>query len=262
MAARWDARQYLKFDRERTQACEDLLHRVELEAPRRVVDLGCGPGNSTALLARLWPGAELVGVDSSPEMLRTARASPTPVQWVEADLGRWSPDRPFDLVFSNAALQWVPDHRAAVPRIAGWVTPGGSLAFQVPARPSPPPRWTEIWRRLAPEFPGAAEPVDVSAAQVLPLEEYYRLLASRFDDLELWDTEYRHVLAGPEPVVEWLFGTALRPWLASLADDDARGRFRERFVEAIAQAYPRLPDGRVLFPFVRRFVVASGHRPG
>src|SRR3954463_16393177 len=128
----WDAAQYLRFAGERTRPAVDLLARVPVDSPRSIADLGCGPGNSTALLRARWPDAEIVGVDSSPEMLRDARASGVRARFIEADITQWTPDEPYDLVFSNAVLQWIGDHESLVPRLFSFVRPGGVLAFQVP----------------------------------------------------------------------------------------------------------------------------------
>lgn len=256
----WDAAQYLRFERERTQPAIDLLRRVELERPDRLVDLGCGPGNSTQLLGQRWSGAHVTGVDRSAEMLAAARTRAPAFEWVSADLASWTAPAPFDLVFSNAALQWVPDHGRLIPRLWESVAPSGVLAFQVPARSEPAPPWIAAWESVAVrEFP-RSPPIDPVGRTVRPLEEYYDMLAPRADAVAVWETEYRHVLDGPGAVVEWVEGTGLRPWLQSLPDDAARGRFRRAYLPEIERGYPVRPDGRVLFPFLRRFVVAE--RPG
>lgn len=257
MAGAWDARQYLRFEAERTQPCRDLVARIGLAAPRRIADLGCGPGNSAAVLRSRWPAAEITGVDSSSEMLAKARATDPSVRWEEADLERWTPRAPFDLLFSNAALQWLPDHPGLVSRWLPHVAPRGALAFQVPARPTPPAPWSmAIEEALAGVPGGSAAATDVAAENVLSLAQYYDLLAPSAERVDLWDTEYHHVLEGPADIVEWVRGTALRPVLARLPDDAARTRFLERYGAAIARRYPRRKGGRVIFPFLRRFVVA------
>ena len=253
----WDSARYLRFEAERTLPCRDLIRRLELDAPRRVVDLGCGPGTSTAVLAARWPDARLVGVDHSREMLRRARASPLGIEWVEADLAEWTPEAPFDLVFSNAALHWLPGHRTLLPRLWNWVAPGGALAFQVPARSNPSPAWRRAVASVARRSPWSAHSWDDPAeANVLGLDAYYDLLSPSARRLDLWDTEYDHVLDGPEAVVDWIRGTALRPGLAQLPGEAERARFLGELTREIAGLYPRRPDGKVLFPFLRRFVVA------
>lgn len=253
----WDTGQYLRFEQERARPCHDLVRRIELESPVRIVDLGCGPGNSTAILKGRWPGARIAGVDGSPEMLRRARATDPSVEWIETDLNRWEPPASYDLVFSNAAFHWVPDHTRFVARWWGHVAPGGALAFQVPA-PGPPrrrwmgalrevldrPRWHEV--RMG----------DPTQENVLSLTQYYELLRNGSRKIDLWDTEYCHVLLGPESVVEWTKGTALRPLLERLTAETDRARFLSEYSVEIAHQYPPQGDGRVLFPFLRRFVIA------
>lgn len=256
-AAPWDSRQYLRFEAERTRPCRDLVACIDLDSPHRIVDLGCGPGNSTAVLAARWPDSPLLGVDSSPDMLERARATSVRADWILADLHDWTPDGRFDLVFSNAALHWLPDHRTVIPRCFAWVSPGGALAFQVPARPVPPPPWVRALDTVRKRAPWAGVTGDLAPeSNVLPLEQYYDLLSPEARRLDLWDTEYHHILDGPEEIVEWTRSTALRPWLARLPDDDARARFLEDLTAEVAGQYPRRPDGRVVFPFLRRFVVA------
>jgi len=254
---RWDSERYLRFEAERTLPCRDLVGRIELDAPARVVDLGCGPGTSTAVLAHRWPASSIVGVDHSSEMLVRARALPLPIEWVCADLREWSPRSPLDLVFSNATLHWLPDHPSEIPRLWRWVAPGGALAFQVPVRGSSSRGWLEALERARSREPWRSLTwIDVAGANVLPLEGYYDLLSGEARRLDLWDTEYVHVLAGPGEIVEWIRGTALRPLLAQLPREEERTRFLGDLTQEVAQGYPARPDRKVLFPFLRRFVVA------
>lgn len=260
----WDPAQYLKFAGERMRPAVDLLARVPLTAPRTVVDLGCGTGNVTRLLAQRWPGAAVTGVDNSAAML--ARAGDAGVadgrfRWQHADLAQWAPaagePRP-DVVYSNAALHWLDDHPALFARLFAAVAPGGALAVQMPNQFRAPshvalretarrPRWRE---RLAP----ALRPAPVAG-----LDEYFAWLAPQATTVDAWATEYLHVLPagtdGEHPVVAWTRGTALTPFLA-LLDADAAQAFVDDYRTRIAAAYPPLADGRVLFPFRRQFVVA------
>lgn len=253
----WDPQQYLRFERERTQACIDLARRVELSSPQRVVDLGCGPGTSTAILRARWPGAQLTGVDSSPEMLAKARPTDPTVEWVLGDIQEWTPRVLPDLVFSNAAFQWIPDHPGLLRRLWSIVGPGGALAFQVPAGGEERSRWVGAlasllkgseWRRIVPG--------DRTGENVLHASDYYDVLSESARRVDLWDTEYLHVLPNATAIVEWLTGTALRPILSQLEDDGVRRRFLAEYAERIRETYPTRRDGRILFPFRRRFVVA------
>ncbi len=251
----WNSDQYLKFAGERTQPAIDLAARVALEAPRRIVDLGCGPGNSTAVVAQRWPQARVRGLDNSPAMLAAARKDYPQWEWSEGDVATWRADEPSDVVFSNAALQWVPDHARVLPRLLEQVAPGGALAFQVPANLDSPPQrlMREISALPAWRDQFKAPPRDWFVG---PTEFYYDTLAPRAKRVDLWVTEYQHVLPNVDGIIEWYRGTGLRPWLEALPDDDARTRFIAAYRARLAPYYPSRADGRVLFPFRRLFVVA------
>jgi len=253
--ADWDAGLYLRFAGERTRPAADLAGRVDVSAPARVADLGCGPGNSTAVLRARWPMAEVVGVDNSPEMIAAAARDFPAGRWVLADLATWADGPPFDVVFSNAALQWVPDHAAVFPRLFGRVAPGGALAVQVPVHFESPVH--RLILEIA-DRPGWRDRL-AGARAALRVERpgfYYNLLRPLAARLDLWVTEYLHDLADPAAVVAWIRGTGLRPYLAALADDTERVEFERLLLEGVTAAYPRQADGRVLFPFRRLFVVA------
>jgi trans-aconitate 2-methyltransferase len=250
----WNPDRYLAFADHRTRPATDLLARVALDAPARVADLGCGPGNSTALLVERWPDAAMVGIDSSAEMLVKARASGVPATWALADIAEWTPAAPFDVLFSNAALQWLPDHATLLPRLLDHVGPGGVLAVQMPRNFAAPSHillrevaaagpWSE---RLQPLIP--PEPVGAPAW-------YYDLLVPGAARLDIWETEYLQVLEGDDPVLAWTRGTALRPVQAAL-DAGERAAFEAAYKQRLRTAYPKRPDGRTLFPFRRLFIVA------
>lgn len=251
----WDSAQYLKFAGARTLPAVDLAAHIDLPAPRRIIDLGCGPGNSTAVLAARWPTAALTGLDSSPDMIAAARATVPGATWLTGDIATWTPSAPFDLVFSNAALQWVPDHTRVVPSLLGSVAPGGAFAFQVPANLDAPAH--RLMRELAASTAWRAHfRATVREWHVADAATYYDLLAPLAARVELWTTDYLHVLDGPAAIVDWYRGTGLRPWLDALDSENARNDFLANYLAAIIAAYPRRPDGRVLFPFRRLFVIA------
>lgn len=255
--AAWDSRRYLRFEEERTRPCRDLVGQIALDAPGSILDVGCGPGTSTAVLAERWPKARLEGVDRSDEMLAKARSSPVRATWALADVEQWTPGAPVDLVFSNAALQWLPDHARAVPRLWSWVAPRGALAFQVPVRDPHPPPWlaaiTAVGGRSPWQQVAAPSPTE---SNVLAPEAYYDLIAPTAARVDLWDTEYDHVLEGPAAIVEWTRATMLRPWLAALASDAERSAYLADVLAELERRVSRRADGRVVFPFRRRFVVA------
>jgi trans-aconitate 2-methyltransferase len=251
----WDAGLYLKFGAERTRPAIDLAARIELAAPARVADLGCGPGNSTAVLRKRWPTAEVTGVDNSPEMIAAARKSDPAGRWVAADYTTWSDDRPFDVVFANASLQWVPDHATLVRRLFGLVAPGGALAAQMPAHFESP-----LYRLIVEiaQRPGwRGDPA--AARKAMTVERpgfYYDALAPQAARLDIWVTEYWHVVENPPAIVTWIRGSGLRPFLMACADDAERAEFERQLFLGVEREYPHQADGRVLFPFCRLFLVA------
>ena len=251
----WDANLYLRFGQERTQAAVDLVSHVELDWPRCIVDLGCGPGNSTAVLRARWPEAQITGVDQSAEMLAEARRGWPDGRWSEADIATWSAAEPCDLVFSNAALQWVHGHALLIPHLLQQVAPGGALAVQVPLHFDSPlhRRMRELaldarWR----ERMGRA----LNALVRERPEFYYDLLAPRCARLRLWETEYIQPMESPAAILDFIRGTGLRPYLEALADGTERDLYMSLLADAVAHDYPARPDGKALFPFRRLFIIA------
>jgi trans-aconitate 2-methyltransferase len=251
----WDPIQYLRFADERARPFVELVARVGADAPRLVVDVGCGPGNLTALLAQRWPDAEVVGIDSSPEMIERARADAPSVRFEVASATEWEPDGPVDVVVSNATLHWVPDHETLVERMVGWLPPDGWLAFQVPGNFAAPSHVSIVEVRTSPRWApllGAGAGEEASSRSSLA---YATLLLGLGCDVDAWETTYLHVLQGDDPVLHWVMGTALRPALARLSDDGERDAFLAEVAARLRAAYP--PGGHgTLFPFRRVFAVA------
>jgi trans-aconitate 2-methyltransferase len=250
----WDPEVYLKFANERTRPAMELLARVPSPEPKRVIDLGCGPGNSTALLAARWPSAHIEGLESSPEMLATARASSVHANWVEGDVESWSPDHSYDVVFSNATLHWIPDHRALLPRLMRHVAEGGALAFQVPRNFDAPSH--VLMRKVANTGPWAAKLANARQVNVLSPAEYFDVLAPLAKTIDIWETTYVHLLEGEDPVLAWVSGTGLRPFVQPLEPEE-RQSFIAQYRARLREAYPRRADGKTLLPFQRLFAVAQ-----
>lgn len=254
-ATAWDPRQYAQFSGERLRPAVDLLGRVMADAPARVADLGCGGGEATRLIAARWPDASIVAVDGSREMLERGHAAgPASARWVEADVAAWAPDGPMDVIFSNAALHWLPSHETLFPRLLSHLAAGGVLAVQMP-RQNAAPTHVAI-RELAAEAPFRDHLEGVQAfAPVAPAEWFHRLLNGKAQGLDIWETVYLHRLQGPDPVVRWTKGSVLRPYLAALPEA-LRSDFEAAYAERMREAYPPEPDGGTLLGYRRLFLVA------
>ena len=253
----WSPTQYLAFEDDRTRPVRDLLAAVPATEARAVVDIGCGPGNSTELLAARYPGAVATGLDSSPDMVAAARKRLPGLGFAVADIAAWDGPGPFDVILGNAVLQWVPDHPAVVPRLLGLLRAGGSLAIQLPDNLEEPAY--QAMRAVAAEGPWAAALAGATGfrADQLDMAGYYRIARPHCSRVDIWTTTYLHVLpGGPAAIVEWFKGSGLRPYLAALDEADG-AEFLRRYTARIADAYPVQPDGSVLLPFPRLFMVAT-----
>lgn len=251
----WNAAHYLRFGDERTRAAADLAARVKLESPRTIVDLGCGPGNSTQILRTRWPPAEITGVDNSPEMIAAAQRSFPEQYWLLADLADWNPPLPVDLVFSNAVLQWVPHHQPLMRHLFGMVAPGGALAFQIPSGTFATVRTLIYDISTNPAWNARMEAARTRFTMESPAF-YYDTLVADATSLDIWETEYHHVLNSKAAIVDWISSTGLRPFLAALDTEAERDQFLAELHRRIADAYESRTDGKVLFPFRRTFVIA------
>ncbi|WP_375484656.1 trans-aconitate 2-methyltransferase [uncultured Jatrophihabitans sp.] len=253
---RWDPAQYARYADERGRPFVDLLAQVGATEPRRVVDLGCGPGTLTTLLAQRWPRAVVEGIDSSPEMIAKAAPLATArLSFAVADVASWSVPADADVVFSNALLQWVPTHVELLRRWADELPSGGWLAFQVPGNFGAPSHVTMRALAASPRWASSLSGVLRGEETVGSPASYASVLLDSGLSVQAWETTYLHVLPGPDPVVEWLRGTGLRPVLAALPPDDAE-EFTAQLAARLREAYPPGPHG-TMFPFRRLFVVAS-----
>ncbi|NVN87548.1 MAG: trans-aconitate 2-methyltransferase [Rhodopseudomonas sp.] len=253
--ADWSAEQYLMFEDERTRPARDLLAQIPIQDARRVVDIGCGPGNSTALLVARWPQASVVGVDTSADMLKQARARLPEHKFVEANVAHWAMPAGTDVVFANAVFQWVPDHLKQLKRLLGGLPDGGVLAVQMPDNLDEPSHI--MMREVA-----FQEPWRAHLAKAAELRDdlpkpgvYYDALRPLCSRLEIWHTIYNHVLDDAVAIVEWVKGTGLRPFVDPLEPPE-RKAYLAAYTARIAAAYPPQADGKVLLRFPRIFLVA------
>jgi trans-aconitate 2-methyltransferase len=256
IALSWSAKQYVAFEDERTRPVRDLLAALPPLDAHSAIDLGCGPGNSTEVLAARYPQANVSGIDSSSDMIEAARRRLPHLNFAVEDLQTWQDAGPFDVILANAVLQWVAHHEALLPALIAKLAPGGALAVQMPDNLDEPAH--RLMREIATEGPWAAK-LAASSASRAPLPNaawYYELLRPLCSKVDLWRTTYYHFLRGGAPaVVEWFKGSGLRPFLEPLNDME-RSAFLERYTSAIAKAYRGLADASVLLPFPRVFLTA------
>ena len=251
----WDPIQYLRFDAERLRPALDLLARIPLEAAEDIVDLGCGPGHISKILKSRWPSARVTGVDRSHEMLERAAAGAPELQWQQADLAEWHPDRPVDLIYANASLHWLDGHETLFPRLMAGLKPGGWLAVQMPRNHDRPSHLAAFetaeggpwWARLGPLLrrKPVAEP-----------ETYLRWLSPVANQVDIWQTDYLHLLEGPDPVAAWTHGSLMVPLLEALREEE-KEPFLEAYRSRLRWAYPPDEAGRTPFWFRRLFLVAQ-----
>ena len=251
----WSARTYSTFEHERTRPVRDLVAAIPTQGARTAIDLGCGPGNSTEVLATHFQQARVTGLDSSEDMLAAARERLPDIHFELADIGQWKPAERFVVILANASLQWLPDHAALYPHLVGQLNPGGCLAVQTPDNLEEPAH--RLARQVAHDGPWASKIGQVRHPQRHDAAFYYQLLKPHCQAVDVWRTTYFHPLAGgPQAVVEWFQGSALRPYVGPLNEDE-KAAFLSRYLAAVTEAYPPLPDGTVLLPFPRLFIVAS-----
>lgn len=256
----WDSAQYLRFKNERTQPSRDLAMQLPPDdgGVKRVLDIGCGPGNSTAVLRERYPHAEVLGVDNSPEMIDAARKAHPDIDFALCDVSK--PDElaalpdDFDVVFSNACIQWVPDHGRLIPELLARLRQGGALAVQTPMN------YEEPIHRIIAEIVHSPEYADRLPQQRefynLTPPEYWELLHAAATSFRIWKITYMHTLPSHEAIMDWYRGTGLRPYLQALPDDESRKAFESKVFAKVREAYPPQSDGSIIFPFPRFFFTA------
>ena len=260
----WSANQYLKFGNERTRAVRELVSQIPLSRPERIVDVGCGPGNSTAVLAARFPDSKISGMDSSPDMLDKARKAMPGVEFVQGDLTTYAPEAGADLIFGNAVFHWLrqEDRIPTILRLLKTQRPGGVLAFQVPDNYEEPTHramretalldgpWFEHFQALPADQRPEFDPIETPA-------DYYNALIPLCDKVDIWHTLYQHPLDSPTSIVEWVKGSGLQPFLNALPDKEVRDQYLKAYEQRIAELHPKLADGKVLLRYPRLFVIAT-----
>ncbi|HYQ28670.1 MAG TPA: trans-aconitate 2-methyltransferase [Polyangiaceae bacterium] len=251
----WDPSLYRRFEDERTRPAADLLARVLLSEAVHVVDLGCGPGNSTELLCGRFATARVTGTDTSEAMLESARERLPQCHFELGDVASWQPPHAPDLIFANSVLQWVPEHDRLFPRLFSALAAGGVLAVQMPDNLHEPTH--RLMREVASVGPWASVLGEAARARapIAPADRYYDLLASQAQTVDIWRTTYHHVMASAADIVDWLRATGLRPFIEPLSHEQ-RVAFLAEYERRIAEAYPTRADGKRLLAFPRLFIVA------
>lgn len=245
----WNPALYLQFAAERTRPAAELASRIQHPEAKHIADLGCGPGNSTALLHQAFPNATVTGIDSSPAMLEKARAALPTCQFEQADVTSWTPAVKQDVIYANASLQWVGNHPELFPHLAAQLAENGVLAVQMPDN------WQEPTHTLMRQVTAELGNPDSGREALLPAQQYYDLLAQSGCTVDIWRTTYFHVMPSAQAIIEWLSSTGLRPYIANL-DSIQQQAFLERYHTVLQQAYPPRHDGNVLMLFPRLFIVA------
>jgi trans-aconitate 2-methyltransferase len=252
----WNSELYLRYEKERTQPALDLVGKIPLDSPAEIIDLGCGPGNSTKALRLRWANARITGLDSSPKMIEEARKSSLEVEWRTADIRTWSEPGRFDLIFANASLQWIEDQHTLTKRLIEPLKPGAVLAFQMPALYNQPA--SAVVKELAGS--PAWKPYRLQERSTLSVQtpgQYYDWLAPLSRDLQIWESVYFHQMADHRQILEFYSSTGLKPYLEGLPSEEIRDRFKAEVLKLYQTLFPAQMNGKVLFPFRRLFVIAT-----
>jgi trans-aconitate 2-methyltransferase len=251
----WDPNLYLRFADQRARPAADLIAQIKLNRPAAIIDLGCGTGNSTEQLHARWPESEISGLDSSASMLAQARQNHSNWKWIQSSVESWEPEKTYDLVFSNAALHWVPGHGELFPRLLNAVAGGGAVAVQMPNNFHSPAH--QAMKKVAADSRWGGRLDDASErVHIEEISFYYEVLRKAAAAVNFWQTEYLQIVEGPRAVLEWLRSTAMRGYLERLADDGERKVFEDLCLREFEKAYTPDDQGKVLFPYKRMFLIA------
>lgn len=252
--AKWDPSEYLKFKDERTRPSIDLVSRINIFSPETVIDIGCGPGNSTEVLKKRWPGCTITGIDNSPEMIEKAKQDFPDQKWHIQDASCIDSNTKYDVVFSNAAIQWIPDHEKLVPDFLQLVRANGALAIQTPLFNGMPVR-----NIIDDTFKDVTGKDDFNINNIFTFHDaqfYYDLLANIVERLEMWETSYIHIMDSHKKIIEMIRSTGMKPYLESIDDIDTKLEFEKNILNRTEAVYKTEKNGKVLFPFRRLFFIA------
>ncbi len=251
----WNPELYLKFKNERTAPSIDLLSKIKIDNPGSIIDLGCGPGNSTQILHKKWPDSKLLGIDSSVEMIKKAKEDFPDQNWLAADISEIKSEEFYDLVFSNATLQWIPNHEKLIPGLLKLVNKNGALAVQVPAN-NESPLHKALYRVSGEKKWKRYTKVCEKLLNYQSSDYYYNILNPLVSDLDIWETTYFHELHSHQGLIDWYKSTGMRPFLESLPDDEKRAEFENEVLEQCWDNYKIQKNGKILYPFKRIFFIA------
>jgi trans-aconitate 2-methyltransferase len=252
----WNPELYLKFDKERTQPSIDLVSRINFDKPQKIVDIGCGPGNSTQILVLRWPDANIIGIDNSPAMIQKARLDYPKQDWRILDAGKDEINEKFDIVFSNATIQWIPDHSVLLKKFYDMLSDKGVVAIQIPmfwdmqlgksiSKIASSHRWNLVTKGITELFTIHNYPF------------YFDTLSELFNSIDIWESDYIHILDSQLSILEMIRSTGLKPFLERLESDLDKKDFEEMVFNEIIKDYPLQKNGKVLFPFKRLFFIAK-----
>lgn len=248
--ADWNPSLYLQYGEERTRPAAELLARVQLDDAASIVDLGCGPGNSTALLRQRWPDADITGVDNSPAMLEEARAALPGCRFVEADIRQYKPQEPLSLIYANASLQWIPNHYDLLPHLVSLLRLNGVLAIQMPDN------WLEP-THVAMRDVASEQGYPARGREPLPgVHAYYDILTEAGCEVDIWRTTYFHKMGSHQAIIDWVSATGLRPWLQDLNESEQKN-YLKLYHQMLEAQYPLQENGQILLAFPRLFIVAK-----
>jgi trans-aconitate 2-methyltransferase len=249
----WNPSLYLKYGKERTQPVIDLVSRIELDSPERIIDIGCGPGNSTAVLQKRWPQSRITGLDSSPSMIERAKEGGVEADWIIADASTVKFPGTWDLIFSNAAYQWISGQAALFHKLKANLKPGGIMAAQIPLFREMP--MSKIISEIAMQQRWGFS-AEEGKYLIHSQEEYYDILSGLFEHVELWVTDYIHIMNSHEAILEMMKSTALKSFLDQLENEEERKSYEGEILKGIEREYPLHMNDKVLYPFKRLFFIA------